>query len=357
MFLGYMVRTRSAKYTEPEEGLISNGKQNGSLSIDNTYEKLNGKSPIKSGRKLKKNGTAELTMRELKNLNKKENIDEHQNGDLSSEDSVSSPLQLSAAASTSDSGSIVKEPTIKPSITDAANALASDSTNALSFAVSLTQSLLSSDSKKIDDILTRSISQREIKDTVKDLPTIHVIRLLKYIEEKLRESTGGHVEQLIRWSGIVISTHMSYLMTVSDLEKELGSFFSWIKNRVSHMETLFILNGKLRLLCEQIDKRCNVVSYADQKPSLVFHPDDESDNELEQISALEKEVFDAANEDDDWWKEDEEIQEKINVKAESTKKKSKAKKRHAEQKDYSDEDFEDSNQHMDVDDDNSVYDE
>lgn len=37
-----MVRTRSSKYSDPEEGLISNGKQNGSLSIDNTFEKLNG---------------------------------------------------------------------------------------------------------------------------------------------------------------------------------------------------------------------------------------------------------------------------------------------------------------------------
>lgn len=258
---------------------------------------------------------------------------------------------MSAAASTSDSGSIVKEPTTKPSITDAANALATDSTNALSYAVSLTQSLLSSDSKKIDDILTGAISQREIKDTVKDLPTIHVIRLLKYIEEKLRESTGGHVEQLIRWSGIVISAHMSYLMTVSDLEKQLGSFFSWIKNRVSHMEALFILNGKLRLLCEQIDKRCNVVSYADQKPLMVFHPDDESDNELEQITALEKEVFDAANEDDDWWKEDEEIQEKINVKVQCVKKKDKGKKRHADQEDDSDEDLEDLDEQMEVDND------
>uniref|UniRef100_A0A0K0F203 Utp12 domain-containing protein n=1 Tax=Strongyloides venezuelensis TaxID=75913 RepID=A0A0K0F203_STRVS len=349
-----MVRTRSTKYTEKEEGFIPNGKQNGSLGIDNTYEKINGKSPIKNGKKPKKNGTTELTMRELKSLNKKENIKVDQNGDLSSEESVSSPLQLSAAASTSDSGSVVKEPTKKPLITDAANALATDSTNTLSYAVSLTQSLLSSDSKRIDDILTGSISQREIKDTVKDLPTIHVIRLLKYIEEKLRGSTGGHVELLIRWSGIVISTHMSYLMTVSDLEKQLGSFFSWIKSRVSHMEALFILNGKLRLLCEQIDKRCNVVSYADQKPSMVFHPDDESDDELEKISALEKEVFDAANEDDEWWKEDEEIQEKLNVKEISKKKK--GKKRHAEEED-SDEDMEISNQSMEIDDDDSENDE
>uniref|UniRef100_A0A0N5A672 Utp12 domain-containing protein n=1 Tax=Parastrongyloides trichosuri TaxID=131310 RepID=A0A0N5A672_PARTI len=344
-----MVRTRASRYSGATNDMKQNGNHNGSLVKDTKLEKLNGKSPKKVGNKKSKiDESGKLTMRELKELNKKENIELSHNEDFSSEDSVSSPLPMSITASTSESGDVttLKEIT-KKSITEAANDLATESKNSLSYAVSLTQSLLSSDSKKIDNILTSSIPQREVKDTVKDLPTIHVIRLLKYIEEKLRNSSGGDVEQLIRWSGIIISYHMSYLMTVKDLENQLGSFFDWIKNRVSHMEALFILNGKLRLLCEQIDKRCNIVSYAEQKPILIFHPDDDSDDELEQISALEKEVFDAANEDDDWWNDDEEIHEKLAVK-DVNKKSKKGKKRQAEENDNS------SIDNMEVDEDSDI---
>uniref|UniRef100_A0AC35UEX3 Utp12 domain-containing protein n=1 Tax=Rhabditophanes sp. KR3021 TaxID=114890 RepID=A0AC35UEX3_9BILA len=244
------------------------------------------------------------------------------NEEFSSEDSVSSPIQVDATTS----GGSKKVLPVQASISQATNLLASESVNAISCAVSLTQSLLSGDSAKIDAILYSKMPQKEIKDTVKDLPTTNVIRLLKYIEDKLRSTSGLQVEYLVRWSGLIISHHMSYLMTITSLDQELGSFLEWIRSRVSQMETIFILNGKLRLICEQIEKRSNVASFATQAPANIFQYD-ESDDDFEEALNLANEIKEAEV-DDGWWDEDEEIAEKM-VSSEVSKK-AKSNKRKAE---------------------------
>ncbi|CAB3398900.1 unnamed protein product [Caenorhabditis bovis] len=169
--------------------------------------------------------------------------------------------------------------------------------------VLLTQGIMANDSEKVDAVL-RTVQNDIIHSTLRELQPMHVLPLLKEIENRLRTRKAADIRPTIRWAQCVFSVHMAYLCSLPNLDKEIGGLLSWLRARVDHQKELLALHGKISLIADQIKKRTNTVVIAPQ-PLVVFNNDLDSDSEeFETIGSDE----DAEGSEDDWW-EDNELKE------------------------------------------------
>ena len=194
-----------------------------------------------------------------------------------------------------------------------------------SFVVLLSQGILGNDEEKIESVVQNS-DPSTVVATVKDLPVVHVIPFLNILEQTFRRGKVDKPHIWMNWVQAVLSIHMGYLSSVSsgfyknsdtrnrlfiwklhnlifqvkDLDQKLGSLSDWLKKRVSHLDKLISLNGKLEMITEQMERRAQPTFFAQQQPLFILNDDDKIDSDAEEI------LFEYPEEDnEEWWGSDE----------------------------------------------------
>ncbi|KAE9547778.1 hypothetical protein FO519_009008 [Halicephalobus sp. NKZ332] len=167
-----------------------------------------------------------------------------------------------------------------------------------SFVVLLSQGILGNDEEKIESVVQNS-DPSTVVATVKDLPVVHVIPFLNILEQTFRRGKVDKPHVWMNWVQAVLSIHMGYLSSVKDLDQKLGSLSDWLKKRVSHLDKLISLNGKLEMITEQMERRAQPTFFAQQQPLFILNDDDKIDSDAEEI------LFEYPEEDnEEWWGSD-----------------------------------------------------
>uniref|UniRef100_A0A7E4V765 Utp12 domain-containing protein n=1 Tax=Panagrellus redivivus TaxID=6233 RepID=A0A7E4V765_PANRE len=167
-----------------------------------------------------------------------------------------------------------------------------------SFVVLLSQGILSGDEEKIASVVTNS-DPATVMATVKDLPVVHVIPFLNILEQTFRREKIRKPHVWMNWVQAVLSIHMGYLSSVKDLDQKLGSLSDWLKKRVSHLDKLISLNGKLEMITEQMERRTKPTFFAQQQPLFILNDDDKIDSDVDEV------LFEYPDdENDEWWGSD-----------------------------------------------------
>jgi hypothetical protein len=180
-----------------------------------------------------------------------------------------------------------------------ATAVTPTNSSGQSFAVLLTQGIISGDEEKIGSVIKNTSGNLiSVANTVRDLPVIHVIPFLNFIEKQLRHGDLKNTREWIIWARAVLNVHTSYLSSVTDLDRKLGSLAEWMQKRVRNMDKLLCLQGKLGMIAEQMNRRAHPLLFAQQKPLVIFQPD-EGDSDAEEA---EYEYEGGSN--DEWWQDE-----------------------------------------------------
>uniref|UniRef100_A0A914Y534 Small-subunit processome Utp12 domain-containing protein n=1 Tax=Panagrolaimus superbus TaxID=310955 RepID=A0A914Y534_9BILA len=172
-----------------------------------------------------------------------------------------------------------------------------------SFVVLLSQGIVGNDEEKIESVVKNS-DPATVLATVKNLPVIHVIPFLNILEQTFRRDKVKQPHVWMNWVQAVLSIHMGYLSSVKDLDQKLGSLSDWLKKRVSHLDKLISLNGKLEMITEQMERRSKPTFFAQQQPLFILNDDDRIDSDADEI------LFEYPEDDnEEWWGSNDEEEE------------------------------------------------
>jgi len=141
----------------------------------------------------------------------------------------------------------------------------------------LIQGIKTQDNEKLSSVL-HNTNMNIVQKTVAGLPTNYVIPLLKYIISKFRSNPKFGMS-LIIWMKVVLIQHTSYLMTVPELVKLLAELYTTIDSRVSVLDDLLKLQGRMELLLSQINKKRDRHAFdTDTAPLSVYNEEEDEDN-------------------------------------------------------------------------------
>jgi len=140
----------------------------------------------------------------------------------------------------------------------------------------LVQALHSNDNALLDSCLSSSDAIL-IHNTVKRLPTVHILPFLKVLVERF-QSKPGQGSSLIIWIRSLLTLHTSYLITVPDLTKSLSSLYLSVDSRLGVFKQLLELSGRLDLLLSQIQTNQTF----DPRENTTYYQEVESEDEQEQ---------------------------------------------------------------------------
>jgi hypothetical protein len=189
-------------------------------------------------------------------------------------------------------GGVDKSEAFKDLVTDSNKMTAGGGT---SFVVLLSQGILGNDEEKIESVVKNS-DPATVLATVKQLPVVHVIPFLNILEQTFRRDKVKQPHVWMNWVQAVLSIHMGYLSSVKDLDQKLGSLSDWLKKRVSHLDKLISLNGKLEMITEQMERRSKPTFFAQQQPLFILNDDDRIDSDADEI------LFEyPENDNEEWW--------------------------------------------------------
>lgn len=169
-----------------------------------------------------------------------------------------------------------------------------------SMAMLLTQGLIARDDEKIDAVL-REERPEIIFKTIHDLQSIHIIPILKLLDQRLRTRSATNITPWLKWIRSIFNVHMGYLTSVSTVESEIASLLDWLKSRVAHQTKIFEINEKLNVILDQIERR-NKKSFDTQQPLVIFGNED-SDGSEDDLESLVSEGSGEGSEAE-WWNDE-----------------------------------------------------
>jgi len=147
---------------------------------------------------------------------------------------------------------------------------------------SLIQALKVQDNEQLSSILNNT-QLSIVQKTVAGLPTTYVIPLLRYIITKFRSNPKFGIS-LIVWMRLVLIEHTSYLMTVPELVKILAELYTTIDSRVSVLDDLLKLQGRMDLLLSQIKYKKDRQTFETENVPLYVYNEEEDDNDDMEIT-------------------------------------------------------------------------
>jgi U3 small nucleolar RNA-associated protein 5 len=108
--------------------------------------------------------------------------------------------------------------------------------------------------------------------------TVPFLRILKKMASK---KTVNSTLQMF-WLEHLIQTHLTFLMSVDGLEKELRSLWDTINIRIEVFERVLKLKGRLNLLMSQVSKRqvTPELDLASKPPIIEYQDSEDSDDEV-----------------------------------------------------------------------------
>jgi len=178
---------------------------------------------------------------------------------------------------------------------ESAEGIKSDQPKVESVKNALIQAIKTDDNEQLSSIFNNT-QINIIQKTVAGIPTNYVIPLLKYIISKFRSNPKFGLS-LINWMKVVLIEHTSYLMTVPELVKILAELYTTIDSRVSVLDDLLKLQGRMDLLLSQINNKRNIQTFnTENVPQSVYNEaDDEGDDDVDGVM----EIDDGNNNDND----------------------------------------------------------
>uniref|UniRef100_A0A915K539 Small-subunit processome Utp12 domain-containing protein n=1 Tax=Romanomermis culicivorax TaxID=13658 RepID=A0A915K539_ROMCU len=174
-----------------------------------------------------------------------------------------------------------------------------------SLAVLLEQGLRSGDKHILDQILDKS-EDAIVCSTIKQLSIQSLAPLLKELNSRLKNKTD--LTACIKWLRYTLVQNTSFLSSNPELVEELCSYYREFESRISLMQSMIKLQGKINFLLDQYDEANNKDHFKvdDQDALAVF--EDASSTDTESEAALDKEA-ESENEEDwndlDWNENDE----------------------------------------------------
>jgi hypothetical protein len=173
------------------------------------------------------------------------------------------------------------------SLLESAEGIKADQPKVESVKSALIQAIKTDDNEQLSSIFNNT-QMSIIQKTVAGIPTNYVIPLLKYIISKFRSNPKFGLN-LINWMKVVLIEHTSYLMTVPELVKILAELYTTIDSRVSVLDDLLKLQGRMDLLLSQINnKRDRQTFDTESVPISVYNEaDDEPDDDVDGVMEID----------------------------------------------------------------------
>uniref|UniRef100_A0A1B0EZ96 Small-subunit processome Utp12 domain-containing protein n=2 Tax=Phlebotomus papatasi TaxID=29031 RepID=A0A1B0EZ96_PHLPP len=163
----------------------------------------------------------------------------------------------------------------------------------------LIQALHSRDPKILQDVLLTK-DKNSIRTTLKYLPPQYIRPLINELTTLMQKKLKN-VECATHWMKVLIELHVGQLMAVGseDLRSQMKPFLGIVEHRVSNLQALTRVRGRLDLILSQIRGNSEVDrdEIAKINKNLIVHQDEASDSDSE--IGLEE-----TNNDEDGWEED-----------------------------------------------------
>eukprot|EP00127_Corallochytrium_limacisporum_P000208 Clim_evm25s7 gene=Clim_evmTU25s7 len=169
----------------------------------------------------------------------------------------------------------------------------------------LVQALHSEDARLLEEIL-QGATARQISPTVAKLPVAYVLPLLHQLGGRL-ERKPNRAAALLPWLRSLFQHHLSYLITVPDLQLHIAPLQRIITARLGLLQPLMSLSGRLDLLISQMNAAAGTgvdpLEYGededpDRMPPMIFHDVSDSDDEDEDEESDEDNDEDLAEDRD-----------------------------------------------------------
>eukprot|EP01128_Nolandella_sp_AFSM9_P010249 TRINITY_DN704_c1_g2_i1.p1 TRINITY_DN704_c1_g2~~TRINITY_DN704_c1_g2_i1.p1 ORF type:complete len:635 (+),score=145.25 TRINITY_DN704_c1_g2_i1:115-1905(+) len=93
-----------------------------------------------------------------------------------------------------------------------------------------------------------------VSKTVQKLSPTYILPLLQVVVEKF-QSSPATTSQLVLWINAVVSTHLSYIVTIPNLSVTLAPLYSLIQSRLAVYQDVLKLKGRLDLMVTQINQQ------------------------------------------------------------------------------------------------------
>jgi len=141
----------------------------------------------------------------------------------------------------------------------------------------LIQAIKTQDNEQLSTLL-HNTQINIVQKTVAGIPTNYVIPFLKFIISKFRSNPKFGLS-LIIWMRAVLIQHTSYLMTVPELVKLLAELYTTIDSRVSVLDDMLKLQGRMDLLLSQINNKRDKQTFETENiPQEVYNEEEEDDD-------------------------------------------------------------------------------
>lgn len=162
----------------------------------------------------------------------------------------------------------------------------------------LMQAIRTNDQTLLDTVLySRTASEQSmtiLSNTIRNLPPQYVVPLLNLLVDKFRYSPA-HGLILVQWVKVILTEHLSYLMTIPNIVSTLSGLYLMINSRIETHKTLLKLSGRLDLVLAQVAK---AQIGSDAAPPMNIIVEDGEDGDPKFLS-LEDVEDDEGEEDDD----------------------------------------------------------
>lgn len=144
----------------------------------------------------------------------------------------------------------------------------------------LMQAVRTNDQALLDTALySRSASEQSLavlSTTVRNLPPQYVVPLLALLVDKF-QSAPAHGLVLVQWVKVILTEHLSYLMTIPNIVASLSGLYLMIHSRLETHKTLLKLSGRLDLVLAQVAK-AQMGSDAAPPLNIIAEEDDDDDD-------------------------------------------------------------------------------
>jgi len=141
----------------------------------------------------------------------------------------------------------------------------------------LIQAIKTQDNEQLSAIL-HNTTINIVQKTVAGIPTTYVIPFLKYIISKFRSNPKFGLS-LIIWMRVVLIQHTSFLMTIPELVKLLAELYTTIDTRVSVLDDMLKLQGRMDLLLSQINNKRDKQTFDTESVPLSVYNEEEEDSD------------------------------------------------------------------------------
>lgn len=139
----------------------------------------------------------------------------------------------------------------------------------------LIQGLHSRDEKILDRVFSCGEGTTVLK-TVQRLPIEAVMPLLKELHQRLHEKWKMN-PLLLKWLRAILSSHMSYLTTCSDLNSLLSPLYQIMDARVGLFQKITHLKGRMDFIMSQVESQ-KASNFASTESAVLTYQDDSSDD-------------------------------------------------------------------------------